>query len=45
MRVGRRVYISNLQWKTSWQDVKDAFRVAGNVVYSNVIKDENGTSL
>jgi hypothetical protein len=23
MHVGRRVYISNLAWRTSWQDLKD----------------------
>jgi len=44
MHVGRRVYISNLAWRTSWQDLKDKFRECGNVVYSNVIKDEAGRS-
>ena len=42
MRVGRRVYVSNLAWRTSWQDLKDHFRTAGEVVYSNVIKDADG---
>lgn len=42
MRVGRRVYVSNLAWKSSWQDLKDHFRSVGEVVYSNVIKDESG---
>lgn len=42
MRVGRRVYVSNLAWRTSWQDLKDHFRSAGEVVYSNVIKDADG---
>lgn len=23
MHVGRRVYVSNLAWRTSWQDLKD----------------------
>ncbi|KAK2077604.1 hypothetical protein QBZ16_004449 [Prototheca wickerhamii] len=44
MRVGRRVYVSNLAWRTSWQDLKDHFRTAGEVVYSNVIKDADGRS-
>ncbi|EFN53373.1 hypothetical protein CHLNCDRAFT_32263 [Chlorella variabilis] len=44
MHVGRRVYVSNLAWRTSWQDLKDKFRECGNVVYSNVIKDESGRS-
>ena len=42
MRVGRRSFISNLAWRTSWQDLKDAFRDCGTVVYSNVIRDEGG---
>ena len=32
----------NLAWRTSWQDLKDRFRESGNVVYSNVMKDEEG---
>jgi hypothetical protein len=42
MRVGRRCFISNLAWRTSWQDLKDAFRDCGTVVYANVIRDESG---
>jgi hypothetical protein len=42
MRVGKRVYVSNLAWRTSWQDLKDKFREAGTVVYSNVIRYEDG---
>ncbi|CAG9464066.1 unnamed protein product [Pedinophyceae sp. YPF-701] len=38
MRIGRRCYVSNLAWKTSWQDLKDAFSGCGNVVYSAVAK-------
>ena len=43
VRVGRRCFVSNLAWKTSWQDLKDKFRDCGNVVYTNVMRDENGT--
>lgn len=42
MRVGRRCFTSNLSWRTSWQDLKDAFRPCGNVVYCNIIKDSQG---
>lgn len=42
VRVGKRVFVGNLAWRTSWQDLKDKFRESGNVVYSNVMKDEEG---
>ena len=42
VRVGRRCYVGNLPWRTSWQDLKDQFRACGNVVYSNVVRDSNG---
>lgn len=29
MHVGRRVYVSNLAWRTSWQDLKDKCVSAG----------------
>ena len=38
----KRCFISNLSFKTSWQDLKDKFREVGNVVYANVTRDENG---
>lgn len=44
VRVGKRVFVGNLAWRTSWQDLKDRFRESGNVVYSNVMKDEEGRS-
>ena len=34
---GKRCYVGNLAWKTSWQDLKDLFRSVGTVVYSNVM--------
>lgn len=40
---GRRCFVSNLNWRTSWQDLKDKFRESGEVVYANVVKDEDGT--
>jgi RNA recognition motif-containing protein len=37
MFAGKRCYVGNLAWKTSWQDLKDLFRSVGTVVYSNVM--------
>ncbi len=42
VRIGKRCYVGNLAWKTSWQDLKDKFRECGNVVYANVMRDEEG---
>merc|ERR1711920_980985 len=36
----RRVYVGNLAYETTWQDLKDFFRQAGNVIYSNVMKSQ-----
>ena len=44
MRIGKRCYVGNLAWKTSWQDLKDKFRDVGNVVYANVMRDDGGES-
>eukprot|EP01024_Parvocaulis_polyphysoides_P035245 TRINITY_DN311_c1_g3_i1.p3 TRINITY_DN311_c1_g3~~TRINITY_DN311_c1_g3_i1.p3 ORF type:complete len:119 (-),score=20.46 TRINITY_DN311_c1_g3_i1:97-453(-) len=44
MRIGRRCYVGNLAWRTSWQDLKDEFRKCGTVVYANVIQDRDGRS-
>ena len=30
IRVARRIYVTGLPYKTSWQDLKDYFRAAGN---------------
>jgi RNA recognition motif-containing protein len=35
---GKRVFVSNLAWETSWQDLKDHFKQSGNVVYADVMK-------
>ena len=32
IRVARRIYVSNLTWRTSWQDLKDHFKQAGRGV-------------
>jgi len=39
-----RVYVGNLPWQTSWQDLKDHMRQAGNVVRADVFVDETGRS-
>lgn len=43
-QAGRRCFVGNLAWRTSWQDLKDAFRECGTVVYANVMQDHNGRS-
>jgi hypothetical protein len=43
--VTNRVYVGNLPWQTSWQDLKDHMRsTGGNVVYADVFLDEYGRS-
>jgi len=39
-----RVYVGNLPWNVSWQNLKDHFRSAGNVVHASVFSDESGRS-
>ena len=39
---GRRCFVSNLAWRTSWQDLKDHFKSCGNVVFANVMQDTSG---
>ncbi|CAD7702872.1 unnamed protein product [Ostreobium quekettii] len=42
--IGKRCYVGNLAWRTSWQDLKDEFRKCGQVVYANVMRTEDGRS-
>eukprot|EP01111_Echinosteliopsis_oligospora_P015574 TRINITY_DN619_c0_g1_i1.p1 TRINITY_DN619_c0_g1~~TRINITY_DN619_c0_g1_i1.p1 ORF type:complete len:278 (+),score=119.57 TRINITY_DN619_c0_g1_i1:37-870(+) len=42
--VTNRLYVMNLAWNTSWQDLKDHMRAAGNVVYAEVFSDDSGRS-
>mmetsp|Transcript_6253 Transcript_6253/g.16132 ORF Transcript_6253/g.16132 Transcript_6253/m.16132 type:complete len:250 (-) Transcript_6253:380-1129(-) len=37
--VGKRCYVGNLSWRTSWQDLKDHFRQVGNVVFAEVMME------
>jgi len=41
---GRQVFVGNLAWRTSWQDLKDAFRPCGPVVRAEVYTDDHGDS-
>eukprot|EP00959_Pyramimonas_sp_CCMP1952_P366421 7674429-Pyramimonas_sp.AAC.1 len=42
--VGRRCYVMNLAWETTWQTLKDHFRQVGNVVYAEVLSEASGRS-
>jgi len=35
----KRVYVGNLSWDVSWQDLKDVFRECGDVVYADVMTE------
>jgi len=41
---GRRVYIGNLSWGVSWQDLKDHMREAGEVTRADVMTGPDGRS-
>jgi len=43
-QVTNRVYVGNLSWQTSWQDLKDHMRKAGTVIFADVFLDEQGKS-
>ena len=41
---GASVYVGNLSWETSWQDLKDHFRAAGDVSHADVMQEHDGRS-
>lgn len=41
---GRLLYVGNLPWRASWQDVKDLFRDAGEVIRVDIPQDRDGRS-
>ena len=46
-QMGRRVYVGNLSWDASWQDLKDHMRGPNgdlNVVHAEVLMDGSGRS-
>lgn len=36
--IGRRVWVGNLSYNTTWQDLKDHFRQAGAVVHADIMQ-------
>lgn len=43
-KTGRQVFVGNLPYNTSWQDLKDHFRACGNVIRASVLKTFDGVS-
>lgn len=41
---GRKVYIGNLSFDCSWQDLKDYMREAGDVAFATLFEDRSGKS-
>lgn len=41
---GRQVFVSNLPWRMSWQDMKDLFRGCGEVVRADIMMAPDGRS-
>eukprot|EP00930_Biecheleria_cincta_P076332 TRINITY_DN63537_c0_g1_i1.p1 TRINITY_DN63537_c0_g1~~TRINITY_DN63537_c0_g1_i1.p1 ORF type:complete len:225 (-),score=45.63 TRINITY_DN63537_c0_g1_i1:33-707(-) len=39
-----RVYVGNLDWKVSWQDLKDHMRSVGEVMFADVFEEPGGRS-
>lgn len=42
--VGSRVYVGNLDWRVSWQDLKDLGNTVGTVRYADVMQMADGKS-
>jgi hypothetical protein len=43
--MGTRVYVGNLSWEASWQDLKDHMRGTSqdlNVIYTDIMTEPNG---
>lgn len=41
---GAKVFVGNLSFETSWQDLKDHFRSAGEVLHADVMLGQDGRS-
>ena len=41
---GTKVYVGNLAWETSWQDLKDHFRTVGEVLHADIMIGSDGRS-
>lgn len=42
--LGRRVYVGNLAWDVTWQELKDHMRTAGDVIRADVMTNAEGRS-
>ena len=40
----KKVFVGNLSWETTWQQLKDHMRSVGNVVHADVLKRRDGKS-
>jgi RNA recognition motif-containing protein len=38
------IFVGNLAWEVTWQELKDYFREVGEVVHADVLKNYNGSS-
>lgn len=41
---GRQVFVRNLPWRYTWQDLKDKFKGAGRVVRADIMTETSGRS-
>lgn len=41
---GNRIYVGNLDFSVSWQDLKDQMRAAGEVVHAKILQNPDGSS-
>jgi len=41
---GRQVFVRNLPWRYTWQDLKDKFKGAGRVVRADIMTESSGRS-
>lgn len=39
-----RVYVGNIDWKVSWQDLKDHMRTVGEVLFADIFEERDGRS-
>ena len=42
--LGRVIYVGNLGWRTKWQELKDHFKVAGNILRADIMMGADGRS-
>jgi len=41
---GRQIFVGNLPYTSSWQDLKDKFRQCGNIIRADILLDTTGRS-